>query len=312
LKINDYSAPYSETGIPDYRELPVVAINRDGVVGVAWYDHRDDHTGRCWKYYFSASLNGGKTFLPNQPVSSAASCSVDVRAPAVDVYGTEPKKLPSWDELRARSDFSYFGTFMAENVHDLAEARVREESDPNARKPRIYVSFDTARGEWLGDYAGLAPTADGAFQAVWVDGRGDDREIYSARVKVLTGKKALAPQLKPATVTDRVEVLADRVSFDSATGVTTANLSLRNYSDKSVYGPIKLRISKVVSGGGQIENADNRQTSAGAEWDFSERIGTSHRLDPHEISEPRTIKFLSNAGEGMDMLFDFEIEGQIQ
>jgi hypothetical protein len=43
---------------------PVVAVNKDGVVGVTWYDTRDSKDGSQFNEYFTASLDGGKSFLP--------------------------------------------------------------------------------------------------------------------------------------------------------------------------------------------------------------------------------------------------------
>ncbi len=56
------------------RTHPQVAVNREGTVGVAWLDSRDDTTGRCYSVYFTASVDGGVSYLPSQMVSSAPSC----------------------------------------------------------------------------------------------------------------------------------------------------------------------------------------------------------------------------------------------
>lgn len=55
-------------------EIPSVAVNNAGVVGVAWYDTRRDPKGECFDIYFSASLDGGTTFLPNVRVTPQLSC----------------------------------------------------------------------------------------------------------------------------------------------------------------------------------------------------------------------------------------------
>jgi hypothetical protein len=57
-----------------YRGVPEVAVNKHGVIGVSWIDGRDDPSGRCDALYFTASLDGGETFLPERRVSSARSC----------------------------------------------------------------------------------------------------------------------------------------------------------------------------------------------------------------------------------------------
>ena len=58
----------------DQRRNPGVAVNRDGVVGVVWYDRRDDPARRCQHIYFTASLDGGATFLPDLRVTDTPSC----------------------------------------------------------------------------------------------------------------------------------------------------------------------------------------------------------------------------------------------
>jgi hypothetical protein len=61
-----------------------IAINRDGVVAVSWYDGREDPRGyrgtfRCQRVFVTASLDGGRTFLPDVPVSSAENCPITPR-----------------------------------------------------------------------------------------------------------------------------------------------------------------------------------------------------------------------------------------
>ncbi len=55
-------------------ETPAIAVNRNGVVGVAWYDTRSDPRGECYDIYFSASVDGASTFLPSVRVTSVPSC----------------------------------------------------------------------------------------------------------------------------------------------------------------------------------------------------------------------------------------------
>jgi len=50
---------------------PSIAINKDGVIGVSWYERHDKD---CLDTYFTASLDSGKTFLPEVKVSNATSC----------------------------------------------------------------------------------------------------------------------------------------------------------------------------------------------------------------------------------------------
>lgn len=54
-------------GGPAFR--PTLAVNGDGVLGVAWYDRRDSPSGLGWSVRFAASTDGGETVGPSVRVS---------------------------------------------------------------------------------------------------------------------------------------------------------------------------------------------------------------------------------------------------
>lgn len=51
--------------------MPTIAVNRAGVVGLLWYDRRDNPDNRGYYPRFSASRDGGATWLPSVRVSAA-------------------------------------------------------------------------------------------------------------------------------------------------------------------------------------------------------------------------------------------------
>jgi len=62
-----------------YVRTPAIAVNPEGVVGVSWYDGRNDRARyrgiyRCQQMFFAASLDGGETFLDEIQVSTDLSC----------------------------------------------------------------------------------------------------------------------------------------------------------------------------------------------------------------------------------------------
>jgi hypothetical protein len=57
--------------------MPVVAVNRSGVVGVSWYDRRDNSDNLGYYVRFAASVDGGKSWLPSVRVSSVAHVADD-------------------------------------------------------------------------------------------------------------------------------------------------------------------------------------------------------------------------------------------
>jgi hypothetical protein len=67
VTLNDNSGPHDSSNA-------AIAINRDGIVSVAWNDRRDDPAGLCYRVYATASLDGGETFLPNAALGALATC----------------------------------------------------------------------------------------------------------------------------------------------------------------------------------------------------------------------------------------------
>lgn len=51
--------------------MPAIAVNRDGVVGISWYDRRDNPDNIGYYERFVASLDGGATWLPSVRVSTS-------------------------------------------------------------------------------------------------------------------------------------------------------------------------------------------------------------------------------------------------
>jgi photosystem II stability/assembly factor-like uncharacterized protein len=62
-----------------YVRNTAIAVNKDGVVGVSWYDGRNEKNRTkqmfsCLDLYFAASFDGGRTFAPETRVSTESSC----------------------------------------------------------------------------------------------------------------------------------------------------------------------------------------------------------------------------------------------
>lgn len=59
------------------QRLPQIAVNRDGAVGIAWYDFGSDLNSQKGWLRFTASLDGGETWHPSVAVSRVALCLKD-------------------------------------------------------------------------------------------------------------------------------------------------------------------------------------------------------------------------------------------
>jgi len=80
---------------------PSIAVNREGVIGVSWYEIHDK---TCFDLYFTASLDSGKTFLPEVRVSSATSCPDTPQDKGVFDAGTTFGAGGDYSGLTATSD----------------------------------------------------------------------------------------------------------------------------------------------------------------------------------------------------------------
>lgn len=292
MRLNDNDPPAPGAPLDD-RMLPVVDVNRDGVVGVAWYDRRRDETRRCWELFFTSSSDGGATFAANVPVASAPSCPPPAHAPVARVHNvaTDPDVKDLTEEEIAKMDLIQRMTIqMAEQSRNA-----RAEYFGDLGHARLEVSFDNARGNQPGHYLGLAGDANGAFHPLWISRRNGIDELFTTTVEVASDPPA-APAGEETDITGELLVVTGPVVYDAAGGTATVDVQLRNVSDAVVHGPVRLR---AVGG----EGGEDR------EWSFEGRMGSHDLLPPGGLSEP--VKVELETGPGMDMTLDFRIFGRV-
>lgn len=79
----DPVAVNQESGRRPYARTPALALGPDGTVGVSFSDGRGSgsfmHVFRCQRMYFTASLDGGDTWIPEVAVSGEPSCPIGPR-----------------------------------------------------------------------------------------------------------------------------------------------------------------------------------------------------------------------------------------
>ena len=234
---------------------PAIAVNGDGVVGVAWYDTRDAPAGEfAFHEYFAASFDGGETFTEPHRVSGALS-----------------RPMGSGNLLPTPATFG----------------------GPDGEL-RVALLSAASRWLNGGDYMGLATTADGHFHPVWADSRSGTYQVYTAQVRIEYGD-ARAPAARtgePIDVTGRVELVNDPGRYDAETGVLDLWIRLKNASTAPIAGPIEVEIRKFGSGmddafaefAPEILNADNGAGGTGAMFLYDDALGTEGVLGPGGVS----------------------------
>jgi hypothetical protein len=97
------------SGRRPYVRTPAIAVNKEGVVAITWYDARNEKVKyrdiyQCVDLYFTASLDGGKSFLPDVKVSSAIGCA---DLPGNGAAGARWPAGGDYSGLAARPDGSF-------------------------------------------------------------------------------------------------------------------------------------------------------------------------------------------------------------
>jgi hypothetical protein len=254
---------------------PELAVNKDGVLGLTWFDTRNssNHDNKEYDEYFAASVDGGQTFTAPVRVSDATSFRM------------------------GRGNLALQG-----NLFDIKMPSGEEETR---------VLFISGASRWAagGDYMGMAADGHGVFHPFWADARTGTFQLQTAAVSVIKAsqpekdgvrKAALAEtansKAEPARVqtslSKKVELVFDPTSYDPATGILDAPTRLRNISSGRIYGPITLEVVKFGSGMGDelkeyapaILNATNHKDGNGAIFDYSPALGTEQVLEPGALS----------------------------
>jgi hypothetical protein len=83
--------------------MPQITVNNKGYIGVVWQDRTQDPNGKCQSLFFTASIDGGKSFLKPVKVSSQLSCMEN--------------ELNNWAGSRYKSGGDYTG-FITDNNGD--------------------------------------------------------------------------------------------------------------------------------------------------------------------------------------------------
>ena len=247
--------------------MPTVAVNRDGMVGVMWYDRRNHPDNLGWDVRFIVSVDGGQTFTPSVQVSEQGTNFGDT---------TDLGPLPQ--QVRATAGKTGAAQHVQLSLRNF-----------------LFIG---------GDYAALVADSDGVFHAVWCDNHTGTSQLWTAPITVTAGRRYVpqtisvrnsasqAPVAGPRSsaslsdgdggqperrefrkagardVSGQVILELDNSHFDRGSGVLSSNLRLLNTGKEAVQGPFIVRVADIESqlGNLAIETADNAIHGAGAEW----------------------------------------------
>ncbi len=277
-----WSAPRAvDSGIPASASQwqPAIAVNKDGVVAVTWFDSRHAPDTRQFHQYVAASVDGGGSFLPTVQVSSAPSHpdgpGNSQLSPMIWVHEGQI----SLSLISAASRWGSGGDYMG-----LA-----------ADKDGTFHPF------W-------SDARSGTFQIYTADVR---VEIPKPTPAPAAGATPPPPAPKPepaprveAPLTDRVEFIFDPTRYDAEKKQVEIPVRLKNISAQPIYPPIRLEI--VGFGFPEYESEDDKKRNAenapsalgasngkakeGAVFELGETIAGSEALQPGALTNPFVIR----------------------
>lgn len=240
ITVNDDRARADITQGPD-NGMCAIAVNDAGVVGVMWYDRRDNPDDLSYYPRFSASTDGGETFTPSVRISEA------------------PSTLDRMQKIELASGAGSSG----------GGSRIE-----SSRGGNIHFGLGLDGFHFSGGHTdGLVAAADGTFHALWVDNRTGITQVWTAPITV-QGKAMHNGTADLSGYTDessKVSLEFNGASYDRSTHVLSIDAYLVNTSSTDLSGPLKLRAISITSKMGALaaRNSDNGAPGAGAVWDLT-------------------------------------------
>jgi BNR repeat-like domain len=249
--------------------VPMVAVNHDGVLGVAWFDGRGASDDKGYDVFFSSSSDGGRTFLPSVRVSTATS-RPERGLNIVPAFDVAPGSANRDVVIHAMSPFS-----------------------------------ERATGA---DYSSMAVDADGRFHPLWIDARDGAWQLYTATVRVLMGDAPAElaarltpqqnPRVGPCTLdSNQIQLLFGEAKWNGAASEVVVPVRLLNNSADPFVNAISVRAaldtgeeewSKFVSDATALRPKvfDATRASFGDYATFEYPISTDSPLFPHGVTLP--------------------------
>lgn len=340
-----------KTGQVDQMASPVFAVDRQGKFHDRIYAAWTELEGNRYRLMLTWSSDFGKTWAKPKPVDPNAPAYASQYQPmiAVDPNGNVGILFYDTDGFPKRDHFAVSFAGSTDGGETLLPKRrlSSEISDPFGSgdlRPGSYVMTDAARGlvtadfvsaasRWVhgGDYIGLTASEDGVFHPFWTDARSGTYQLYTAPVRVLSAAESSADensklqkvtQGKPISLSTKVTLVIDPVTYDRQTMEAVVPISLKNISDQTLYPPFQVEVKelahpfRVKSGSAEdpptILNATNGKTGVGAVFDYTRTLGDLPVLEPGAVTSAIPWRLQAPSPVKTDFHLGVEITGYTQ
>ncbi len=255
---------------------PTVAVNRDGVVAVQWYDRRDFTNDIGWNIRLRASLDGGETWSPSVKVTDRPTTFADDQL--------------NWLAAGRAGAGGAGGRGGRGGGDALAERSGGRTVSLSAGL--AYASFTFAPGH----NGGFVADAAGDFHPEWIDYRTGIAQIETARVHVdgAVARNGGGDLADLSDLSGTVTLQLIKTEIDRKTDRVTFHARLKNTSrTDTIRGPLKARVLLLTSENAktvEVANSDNGVRGVGAVWDLTPLLPGGVLL-PDSLSAPKDFVF---------------------
>lgn len=187
------------------QKFPMIQVNAKGVVGVSWFDNRQALHKPAYDIYFTASTDGGESFLPEVRVSTGTSFNSRAVDGQPSIYDN-PYQFPE-------------GTYAFTSMYLMRSLAA--------------------------DYSEMSVDSAGRFHPVWPDARSGTFQLYTSAIRVSDpvscSRQASADDFD---YRKSLSYVFGTSEWDEAKGVVTIPVRFVNTSDKTLTSPIQVRVTQ--------------------------------------------------------------------
>jgi hypothetical protein len=265
--------------------LPAATVNKNGVLGISWYDTRHKSAEGRPVEYFTASLDGGATFLPAARVSAR-----DARRVTAQISMSALADESTADTLRLR--FNMIGDWPG-HYQGLT-------STASGVFQAFWVDLRSGSAQIWSSQILVTTTPPIASSAL-------EKRNVTSRVKLVfdpvmfdaTGKEVVVPMRLENTSASPIHrpLTAEVILVGGLSPIATTEIDTK-YSGGLAARPI-------------ILNAPNGKPGAGAVFDFSDALGDFDALPPGARTSPVILRAkLPQPPKSWAHLLNFRVTGR--
>ncbi len=259
--------------------LPMIAVNPDGVLGVFYYSTEGFPKRDQSHVYFTASSDGGETFLPKVRLSNEASRPFGAGNLQPGPFVEKDRGMVVVNTVSGLSRWKNGGDYIG----------------MTASADGVFHPF------W-------ADGRSGTYQLY----------TSAVRVRT-DASTPRPPALEEASLVEQVTLVFDPIQYDQARREVALPVRLKNVSKQTLYPPFRVEIKEVahpymVKSGEPVDaisflNASNGKTGVGATFDYAKSLGGLDALEPDAVTDAVVWRVQVESAVKTDLHMGTEIRG---